>query len=106
MRTRFDLKNDISLHSRAEIAAVQDRLLAQQIRYCRTHSPFYRKKFAGFPDRDYDFELLRELPTTAKSDIARHNDEFLAVPMREIADIYPSRGECDCLMSCVNPIWM
>ena len=92
MRTRFDLKNDISLHSRAEIAAVQDRLLAQQIRYCRTHSPFYRKKFAGFPDRDYDFELLRELPTTAKSDIARHNDEFLTVPMREIADICFTSG--------------
>ncbi len=92
MKTRFDLKDDISLHSGAEILTVQNRLLAQQIHYCRTHSPFYRKKFAGFPDRDYNYDLLRELPTTSKSDIAQHNDEFLAVPMREIADICFTSG--------------
>ena len=92
MKTQFDLKDDISLHPRAEIMALQNRLLAEQIRYCRTHSPFYRKKLAAFPDRDYNFDLLQELPTTTKKDLAEHNEDFFAVPMRDIADICFTSG--------------
>ena len=92
MKVKFDLKDDFSLHSKAEIRLMQDRLLAEHIRYCRSHSPFYRRKFAAFPDRDYNFDLLQELPVTSKSDIAEYNEDFFAVPMREIADICFTSG--------------
>ncbi len=92
MKTRFELKDDISLCSKREILDVQNRLLAEQIRYCRQNSPFYRRALAGFPDRDYNYDLLQELPTTAKKDIAEHNDEFFAVPMRDTADICFTSG--------------
>ena len=92
MKTFFDLKDDRSLSSRDEVRALQNRLLAEHIRYCRANSPFYRRKLAAFPDRDYDFDLLQELPVTTKSDLAEHNDEFFAVPMRDIADICFTSG--------------
>ena len=92
MKVKFDLKDDFSLHSVAEIRLMQDRLLAEHIHYCRSHSPFYRRKFAAFPDRDYNFDLLQELPVTSKSDIAEYNEDFFAVPMREIADICFTSG--------------
>ena len=92
MKTRFDLKDDISLHSKAEITALQNRLLAEHIRYCRANSPFYRRTLAAFPDRDYDFDSLQELPVTTKRDLAEHNDDFFALPMRNIADICFTSG--------------
>ena len=92
MKKQFLLSDDYSLHTKPEIQALQNSLLTEQIRYCREKSPFYRKKFAAFPDRDYDFDLLRELPTTSKCDIAEHNEEFFAVPMREISDICFTSG--------------
>ena len=92
MKKQFNLTDDYSMHSKQEIRQLQNKLLAEQIRYCRANSPFYRRKFASFPDRDYDFDLLQELPVTAKNDIAEHNEEFFAVPMREISDICFTSG--------------
>ena len=92
MKTYFDLNEDHSLASREEVRALQNRLLAEHIRYCRANSPFYRKKLAAFPDRDYDFESLQDLPVTTKSDLAEHNEEFFAVPMRDISDICFTSG--------------
>ena len=92
MKTCFELKDDRSLDSREAIRKMQDRLLAGQIRYCRANSPFYRRLLAAFPDRDYDYDLLQELPTTGKSELAEHNEEFFAVPMRQVADICFTSG--------------
>ena len=92
MKNHFDLNDDVSGASRSEIGKLQDRLLAEHIRHCRANSPFYRRTLAAFPDRDYDYDSLRELPTTSKSDIAEHNEEFFAVPMREISDICFTSG--------------
>lgn len=92
MKTCFELKDDRSLDSRDAIRTMQNRLLAEQIRYCRTHSPFYKRLLAACPDRDFDYDLLQELPTTGKNDIAEHNEDFFAVPMRDIADICFTSG--------------
>ena len=92
MRKTFNLSDDQSFSSRDEVRRLQDRLLAEHLRYCRNSSPFYRKLFAAFPDRDYDFDSLQELPTTSKRDLAEHNDAFFAVPGSEISDICFTSG--------------
>ena len=61
MKKHFELSDDRSFSSREEVRRLQDRLLAEQIRYCRNNSPFYREKLAAFPDRDHDFDTLQEL---------------------------------------------
>ena len=92
MKKTFNLSDDQSFSSRSEVSRLQDRLLAEHLRYCRSNSPFYRKLFAAFPDRDYDFDSLQELPTTSKRDLAEHNDAFFAVPGSEISDICFTSG--------------
>ena len=86
MKTEFELKDDISFLPEAELRAAQDKLLSEQIRYCRENSPFYRKKLADLPgDMMVDFDSLQQLPTTSKSDLAEHNEEFFALPMEQIS---------------------
>ena len=92
MKETFDLSDDRSFSSREEVRRLQDRLLAEHLRYCRSCSPFYREHFASFPDRDYDFDFLQELPTTSKRDLAEHNEAFFAVPPEKIADICFTSG--------------
>ena len=88
----FDLARKFDFMPRREILAAQDRMLADHIRFCRANSPYYKRTLAAFPDRDYDYDFLQELPTTAKQDFAGFNDEFFAVPAREIADISFTSG--------------
>ena len=92
MKKTFNLSDDRSFSSRDEVRRLQDRLLAEHLRYCRSNSPFYRELFSAFPDRDYDFDSLQELPTTSKRDLAEHNDAFFAVPGSEISDICFTSG--------------
>ena len=92
MKKTFNLSDDQSFSSRDEVRRLQDRLLTEHLRYCRSNSPFYRQLFAAFPDRDYDFDTLQELPTTSKRDLAEHNDAFFAVPDSEISDICFTSG--------------
>ena len=92
MKNRFDLSDDVSAAPRSEIRKLQDHLLAEHIRYCRANSPFYRRSLAAFPERDYDFDSLQELPTTSKRDLAEFNDDFFAVPPSEVADICFTSG--------------
>ena len=92
MKKSFELCDDFSGAPRAEIVKMQNALLAEQIRYCRANSPFYRRHLAALPERDCDFDFLRELPTTSKKDLAEFNEEFFAVPKPEIADICFTSG--------------
>ena len=57
MKTCFDLKDDRSLDSRESIRKMQDRLLAEHIRYCRANSPFYRKALAAGKSVPWRFDL-------------------------------------------------
>ena len=92
MKKRFELSDDLSLSSRGDIRKLQDKLLAEHIRYCRANSPYYRDKLAACPEQDYDFDSLQELPTTSKRDLAEHNDAFFAVPGDQISDICFTSG--------------
>ncbi|MBP5531028.1 MAG: AMP-binding protein [Lentisphaeria bacterium] len=92
MKDSFNLCDDVSGLPRSEIGKLQDKLLAEQIRYCRANSPFYRRHLAAFPDRDCDFESLQELPTTSKRDLAESNEDFFAVPPTGVADICFTSG--------------
>ena len=92
MKKRFELADDLSFSPRGEIRRMQDKLLAEHIRYCRANSPFYRGKLAACPEKDYDFDSLQELPTTSKRDLAEHNEAFFAVPTNEISDICFTSG--------------
>jgi phenylacetate-CoA ligase len=78
----------------AEIARVQSRLLAEHLRYVAERSPFYHESWSrlGVSPADLAPERLAALPTTSKADLEQRNDDFLAVPEREVADIVLSSG--------------
>jgi phenylacetate-CoA ligase len=78
----------------AEIQRVQTALLADHLRYAAECSPFYRETWraAGLSASELAPERLASLPTTSKADLERRNDDFLAVPAREVADIVLSSG--------------
>ncbi len=73
-----------------EIAAAQDGLLAEHVRYAAKHSPFYRELFAreGLDPRSIQSVAdLLKMPCTSKDDLTRRNNDFLACPPEEIADV-------------------
>lgn len=75
---------------RAEIAAAQDKLLAEHLRYAAAHSPFYRELFAreGFDMQSpWNVAGLSKIPCTTKDDLSRRNGDFLACPPEEITDV-------------------
>lgn len=83
-----------------EFAAADAVRIAQELRFkahlarCARHSPYYRRvlKAEGIRPGGLGLDDLAELPLTSKTDLAGHNDEFLAVPHEAIADIVLSSG--------------
>jgi phenylacetate-CoA ligase len=77
-----------------ESRRVQAALLAEQLRYAAECSPFYRESWraAGLSASDLGPDRLALLPTTSKRDLERQNDDFLAVPARDVSDIVMSSG--------------
>ena len=73
--------------------AQTDRFKAHLAR-CARHSPYYRRIFkeSGVKPARIGLGNLGELPLTSKTDFARHNDAFLAVPMTSVVDIVLSSG--------------
>ena len=92
MKSEFDQLPDFGFASAEEIKETQLRLFNEHVRYCRQRSPYYRRLLADYPDQDFTWETLRDLPTTGKSQLAEHNEEFLAVPREEIVDISLTSG--------------
>ena len=92
MKRHFELEKDYAFASASEVRKMQDYLLNEQIHYCMENSPYYRKLLKHIPDRTWDYESLVEIPTTSKSDLALHNEEFFAVGMRDISDICFTSG--------------
>jgi len=88
----FDVNGRLDFAEPEVIRAEQTRLLNAHLAYCRARSPYYRRILAGRPDHPLTPETLAELPLTGKSDLAEHNDEFLAVPPGEVADISFTSG--------------
>lgn len=80
----------IQYASASEIKALQEKLLSEHLNYCAAKSPFYKELFSENkinPAAIKSLEDLREIPFTEKDDIASFNEDFLAVPHSEIADV-------------------
>ena len=88
----FDVFGRLDFEDPAAIRAEQTRLLNEHVAYCRAHSPYYRRILADVPDRPVTPESLAELPLTGKNELTEFNDEFLAVPPGEVADISFTSG--------------
>lgn len=73
-----------------EIIKVQDRLLIEHLQYTIGHSPFYS---AFFKRQGLELDSIRgarDLPNiafTTKTDLEKYNNDFLACPKEEIADV-------------------
>lgn len=81
---------NIQHFSEQQIAEVQNELLKNHIHYAAENSPFYRRQFlehgidAGRIQTTDDLQLL---PLTEKNDLLKYNEDFLAVPEEEVADV-------------------
>ncbi len=89
---KFSLENDMSFLSAAELRQMQERLLNEHIAYCRANSPYYRDVLKDYPADPVSLEDLARFPLTTKYDLASRNDDFIAVPTREISDICFTSG--------------
>ena len=78
------------------IKAVQNTLLKQHLAHCQKNSPYYRRVFkkSGVDVKKLNLDNLFMLALTDKTDIARYNDDFLAVDTKAVADIVLSSGTC------------
>jgi phenylacetate-CoA ligase len=76
------------------VRELQEEFLKRHLGYLADNSSFYRGLFRreGIRVENLGLGDLGGLPLTGKSDLGGHNDEFLAVPLREIEDIVLSSG--------------
>lgn len=88
----FDIHSKLDFADPGTILREQMRLLNEQIVRCRTLSPFYRRILREIPEKNFTPESFAELPFTTKKDLAEHNDDFIAVPPEQIADISFTSG--------------
>jgi phenylacetate-CoA ligase len=89
----FARYREIEFGTPEEIRQVQTALLREHVVHCLAHSPYYRRVLADWDGAaDLTPDRLADLPFTEKSDLERCNDEFLAAPPREVADIVFSSG--------------
>ena len=74
------------------LKTLQERYLREHLAYCRTRSPWYRKKLAGIDPQNFSIDRLGELPITTKDELAADPDAFLAAPWSEVEDVVFSSG--------------
>ena len=79
-----------------KIKAAQDMLLGEHLLHCQKNSPYYRRVFKKnrVAARHLRLDNLSRLKFTDKTEIARYNDDFLAVDPAKVADIVLSSGTC------------
>lgn len=83
-------KLETSAEAREEYCA---KALIEHVSYAKANSPYYKEvlKWAGRMSMDPK-ELLVQLPFTEKDDLARDNESFLCVPMKDVRDIVTTSG--------------
>lgn len=91
---RFRKRPTLEFEPPDAIREVQAEELARHLAHCGRHSPYYRRLFkeAGVKPGRIGLDTLGELPVTTKTDLARHNVDFLAVPPATVVDIVLSSG--------------
>jgi phenylacetate-CoA ligase len=92
----------VKSEDRLQVAASPQQIAVRQLGLLQQHffalqhsSPYYRKQLRqiGFESRQFvSLEQLVQLPLTSKSDFARHNQDFLAVPETQVVDICQTSG--------------
>ncbi len=78
-----------------KIEEVQAQKLIELIGYVNERSVYYRRLFHAKGLNPLDVRTVSDLgrlPFTTKDDLAAHNDDFLCVPKREIADYVTTSG--------------
>ncbi len=90
----FSRYRDLAFKDADTIGKTRKTLLKRHLGHCAKNSCYYRRVFAssGIRPEDVDPDSLSMLPFTEKSDIARSDNEFLAVPAERIVDIVFSSG--------------
>lgn len=74
-----------------QIDSVLDEGVAAAVAYVRTHSPFYRTKFAKAPIIRNTTDLV-SLPLTTKNEVSRFNEEFWCVERDRFVDVSTTSG--------------
>ncbi|MCO6462427.1 MAG: AMP-binding protein [Saprospiraceae bacterium] len=96
----FDFKNltESDYYDRlegAELEAFQTERFREMLCYVAEHSPYYSRVFkaVGFnPDEFRQLTDLRKLPFTDKEQLQKYNNDFLNVPIREVAEYVTTSG--------------
>ena len=85
---------DLEFASGKEIKDVQNTLLKEHLLHCQKNSPYYRRVFKKnrVNAKNISMDNLSTLKFTDKIEIARYNDDFLAVDSTKVADIVLSSG--------------
>jgi len=80
--------------SKIDYSKTQLENLFKVIEYAKTHSPYYQNSLDSKELSESTFSIgeYKQLPFTTKTDLADHNDSFLAVPMTEVADFVTTSG--------------
>ena len=92
----FEIYKNLEFASAEKIKAAQNTLLREHLGYCQKNSPYYRRIFKKnkVSAKNFNLDNLSGLKFTDKSEIARYNDDFLAVDPADVADIVLSSGTC------------
>lgn len=88
-------QSDIQFKSPQEIRFYQESRLAEELRYLKEHSAFYRKMFNEQHIDVADIKTLEDLqclPVTTKTDLQLHNEDFICVDKKEIIDYVTTSG--------------
>jgi len=87
---------NLEFSSGKKIKTVQNTLLKEHLVLCQKNSPYYRRIFKKnkIDINKINLNNLYTLKLTDKADLAKYNDDFLAVDFKKIADIVLSSGTC------------
>lgn len=91
----MERQSDIQFRSPEEIKLYQEKRLAEELLYLRTHSAFYRRMF---DELHIDIAIVRKLedlrrfPVTTKTDLQLHNEDFICVDKSEVIDYVTTSG--------------
>ncbi len=80
----------ISFKSSEQIMVLQQQLLKEHLQFALENSPYYQERLAHFSG--LDTVEIAELPFTDKSELSKHNLDFLSVEKKRVADIVFSSG--------------
>lgn len=90
------IENEIASDNPYTIQQRQLTLLKDTLRYVMAHSPFYQAYFGNSCHESFMEQLTAEqfatLPLTDKLQLSEHNEDFLCIPLTEVADFNTTSG--------------